>query len=59
MERRIQLIVYRHEAAATVPSGLPAAVPGPPRATAARGSYFARVRMVMLPFGPRPMTGDR
>ena len=24
MERRIQLIVYRHEAAATVPSGLPA-----------------------------------
>jgi len=51
MERRIQLIVYRHEAAATVPSGLPAGT-RPTPAAAARGSYFARVRMVMLPFGP-------
>jgi len=40
MERRIQLIVYRHEAAATVPSGLPAGT-RPTPAAAARGSYFA------------------
>ena len=51
MERRIQLIVYRREAAATVP---PAAhrCPAHPGTAAANGPYFARVRMVMLPFGP-------
>jgi hypothetical protein len=50
MERRIQLIVYRHEAAATVPSGLPAGA-RPTQAAAVSRSYSTRVRMVMLPFG--------